>query len=495
MLNPARKPLVDLSPPPLSGPSVPCWLPNPFAAEMCLSPFEVAENRSVPGMNQEVFQRLVNAIEHRGDRAGLGRSDKPVLLLTAPRAGYGKTHLLGRIAGTVESRVVAVPLVFRADMEVTWTGVSQEAVEVLRHLPGKTPGWSRLREVCAGIIASMVLQLIRDGRLPCANKEQAIRVLSADPADLFQPGTKARMIGDWLNTHYPQLRKPLIELAEALPDAGAMDGWVDTLFAAAHDGSMASLEAIVMLAGGSQAAFVRWLRLVTLWRPVVLFVDHLNGFYRQDQSGLRVATMLLELAELEGVNVVLSLNQDVWQSTFAPHLPSALEDRLTAAQFTLGGLSAADATDLLQMRLRESQVPETEAQRFEAFVDVPRYYQGLPADSVPARTFLRHCASQWGVFLQVQAGGDEPVSLLDFDEGPQGLLLDDDDALEAPIFEADDVSRVKRLLSGLHEPLPAAPPPPAEFSAAAGALAESSFGVAPPVPSAESGWPGGLMNE
>jgi len=457
-------------------------------------------------MNQEVFQRMANAIEHRGDRAGLGRSDKPVLLLTAPRAGYGKTHLLGRVAGTVESRVVAVPLVFRAGMEVMWTGVSQEAVEVLRHLPGKTPGWSRLREVCAGIVASMVLRLIRDGRLPCANKEQAIRVLSADPADLFQQGTKARMIGDWLSTHYPQLRKPLIELAEALPDAGAMDGWVDALFAAAHDGSMASLESVVMLAGGSQAAFVRWLRLATLWRPVVLFVDHLNGFYRQDQSGLRVATMLLELAELEGVNVFLSVNQDVWQSTFAPHLPSALQDRLTTAQFMLSGLSAADAADLLQLRLRESQVPEAETQRFEAFLDVPRYFQGLPAGSVPARSFLRHCASQWGAFLQIQEGGHEPVSLLDSDEAPQGLLLedddgpgfsllDDDDALEAPIFEADDVSRVKRLLSGLHEPVPAAPPAPAEIGAAAGLLEDSSFGVAAPGSNAQSGWPGGLMNE
>ena len=417
-------------------------------------------------MNRDILQRVANAIEDLGEGQHQGRQGKPLLLLTAPRAGYGKTHLLGRMAAVAESQAVAMPLVFRSDTDVSWAGVSREAVEILRHLPGKEQGWPRLRELCAGIFASMVLRLIRDGRLPCANPEQAMRVLASDPCDLFREGTAAKLIGDWLKKHYPQLRKALTDQARALPNAGSMDGWVDALFAGAHHGSMASLETVVALASGSRAAFELWLRLVTLWRPVVLFVDHLDGFYRQENAGLRIATMLLELAEVENVHVVLSLNQDVWQATFAHHLPSALEDRLTASQFLLRGLSADDAGELLRLRLRENQVGVDESQQFEAFLDVQRYFKGRPVGSVSARVFLRHCALQWEAFQQIKVRGHEPFSApANEDQGMQESLLPDEgtgfsllaneELPESMIFDKDESARMKTLAGGLHEPTPA----------------------------------------
>lgn len=441
------------------------WPPNPFSADVCTTPYEVAEGRSVAGMNRDILQRVANAIEDLGDGQSQGRQGKPLLLLTAPRAGYGKTHLLGRMAAVAELQAVAMPLVFRSDSEVSWAGISREAVEILRQLPGKEPGWPRLRELCAGIFASMVLRLIRDGRLPCANPEQAMRVLASEPCDLFREGTSAKLIGDWLKKHFAQLRKPLAELVRALPNAGPMEGWVDALFAGAHHGSMASLEAVVSLASGSRVAFELWLRLVTLWRPAVLFVDHLDGFYRQEGAGLRIATMLLELAEVDSVHVVLSLNQDVWQATFAHHLPSALEDRLTASQFLLRGLSAADAGDLLRLRLRENRVDLDESQQFESFLDVPRYFQGRPVGSVSARVFLRHCAMQWEAFQQIKVRGHEsftspasddalPESLLP-DEGPGSSLLGGEELPEASIFGQDATAHLRTLVNGLHEPKPA----------------------------------------
>ncbi len=500
------------------------WPLNPFAADVCTTPYEVAEGRSVPTMNRDILQRVANAIEDLGEGQSQGRQGKPLLLLTAPRAGYGKTHLLGRMAAVAESQAVAMPLVFRSDSEVSWAGVSREAVEILRQLPGKEAGWPRLRELCAGIFASMVMRLIRDDRLPCANPEQAMRVLSHEPCDLFREGTSAKLIGDWLKKHFSQLRKPLAELARALPNAGPMEAWVDALFAGAHHGSMTSLETVVSLASGSRASFELWLRLVTLWRPAVLFVDHLDGFYRQEDAGLRIATMLLELAEMESVHVVLSLNQDVWQATFAHHLPSALEDRLTASQFLLRGLSAADAGELLRLRLREGRVGTDEAQQFEAFLDVPRYFQGRPVGSVSARVFLRHCALQWESFQQIKVRGyetftspaaddDLPDSLLP-DEGPGVSLLDGEELPQSTIFGHDETARLQTLVNGLHEPKPAmvntpfslatAPPalppqneppqvsPPASngliqpmagFTAAGAGLGASPFALATPSPS------------
>jgi hypothetical protein len=424
---------------------------NPFLSDVCTTPFEVVEGRSVGALNRDVVQQVAGALEELAAKPG-----KPLLLLTAPRAGYGKTHLLGRVAAATGDQAVAMPLVFRSDSEVTWTGISFEAVEILRRLPGHYQEWSRLRETCAGIFATLVLRLIKTGKLPCANRDQAMRVLSLDPTELFRDGTPAKLIGDWLRKHFGQLRHPLAELARDIPGSGVMDGWMDALFACAHHGTPASMDTVVQLATGSREAFLLWLRLVALWRPAVLFVDHLDGFYRMEKAGLRIATILLELAGQEGVHVVLSLNQDVWQATFAHHLPSALEDRLTASQFLLRGLSAREATELVRLRLQGAGISDAEAEKFERFIHIPRYFEGRPVGSVSARAFLRHLAQHWETFADLRARGQEPSesTLIDSPAAEESSESLGDALPSLGLFGAEDASFVRTAAASLAEPKP-----------------------------------------
>jgi len=144
-------------------------------------------------------------------------------------------------------------------------------------LPARTHGWTKLREVCAGVFATLVVRLIREGRLPCANKDQAIAVLSSDPSDLFREGTQARLIGDWL-------RRALRPAAQAdcrhrrRTARRWCHGCVDRCaYAHAIHGNAASADALVQIAAGSRETFELWLRMVSLPRPAVLFVDHLDG--------------------------------------------------------------------------------------------------------------------------------------------------------------------------------------------------------------------------
>ncbi len=471
---------VDASPSP-SPSSQSTSLVNPFLADVCATPFEVVEGRSVTSLNRDVVQRVATAVEELHSTP-----QKPLLLLTAPRAGYGKTHVLGRVAAAAETQSVAMPLVFRSDVEITWSGISHEALDALRVLPGRTPGWSRLREICTGIFASLVIDLIRAGRLPCANREQAIAVLGQDPARLFQETTQAKLIGDWLRKHFGQLRRPLAEAAGTIHGAGIMDAWVDALFAHAHHGSAATADTVLKLASGSREAYELWLRLTAHWRPAVLFVDHLDGFYRMERSGLRIATMLLDLAAIEGVHVVLSMNQDVWQATFAHHLPSAVEDRLTASQFLLRGLSAQDATALVALRMQGSGISADKVQSFTRFLGITRYFEGRPIGSVSARAFLRHAAQQWQNYHEMCARGEDPNARL-ADEpvpaeppSPQSDPLPDvpEAIAEAPassLFAGEDIAFMRKTASGLAEPEHAMVNTP--FSIAAENLS------APPAPS------------
>jgi len=441
---------------------------NPFAEDVCMTPFEVDERRSIGALNRDVVERVAGAVQELGSSVG-----KPLLLLTAPRAGYGKTHLLGRVAAAASDQGVAMPLAFRSDMELGWPAISLEALDILRRQPARIAGWSRLQEICTGIFSSLVVRLIRSGKLPCANQEQAIRVLSGSPVDLFREGSQARLIGDWLRKHYGQLRKPMAELVRLVPGVSNADTWVDALFACAHHGTQASVDSVVQMAAGSRESFFLWLRLVALWRPAVLLVDHLDGFYRQEQAGLKIATMLLHLIEIDGVHVVLSLNQDVWQATFAHHLPSAVEDRLTSAQFLLQGLSAGDALDLVRLRLGGVDLPVDEASQFEKFLNIPRYFQGRPLGSVSARALLRHAATQWDAFENLRARGEDPWAPSQdrsVEDAPPFLIEDDAPMPEISVFGSDDASFMQSAAGSLTEP--------------AHALVDSPFvtSVIPPAP-------------
>ncbi len=66
---------------------------NPFTDDVCAGPFGVAENRSVPGLNGDILGQLTTTIDDRQTSAGRA-GGQPLLLLTAPRAGYGNSPAL-----------------------------------------------------------------------------------------------------------------------------------------------------------------------------------------------------------------------------------------------------------------------------------------------------------------------------------------------------------------------------------------------------------------
>lgn len=457
---------------------------NPFADDVCAGPFGVAENRSVPGLNGDILGQLTTTIDERQSSAGRA-GGQPLLLLTAPRAGYGKTHLLGRLAAAANGQVVLVPLAFRLEDTIGISAVAVRGLESMARAEASREGWTKLREACAGVCATLVRRLIENGTLPCANPDQALRVLGGDPIEVFDEKGSARLIGDWVRRFEGQLRKPMTDQAmkrvPAIPTA--LESWVNAMLNHALDGGMSHMAVLRMLAADeSNEGPVTWLRLLGLWRPVVLLVDHLDAYYRNPEAGLRIASLLLDMSEMDGVHVVLSLNQDVWQATFGHHLPSAMEDRLTASQMLLRGIGESEATTLLRLRLQHAGIPVDAGREFTNFLDVKRYFLGRPLGSVSARTFLRHAAKQWDFFQQTLSApvmqGGVSLHTLTADEGVLPLMTEEEaestqenqsSAGEFPIFDSSTTAHMKLMAEGLAEPTPALPqqneapllPPPA----------------------------------
>lgn len=429
----------------------------------------------MPGMNVDVLKQLTTSID---ERLGHGSGGQPLLLLTAPRAGYGKTHLLGRLASAAGGQIVLVPLAFRMEDSITLASVAKRGLESMARAESGRPGWTRLREACAGVCANLVRQLIGSGQLPCANPDQAQRVLAGNPVEIFDPAGSARLIGEWLRRHGSALSKPLTTLASQRVAASpaALEMWMNAMLHHAQEGSAGSSVPLMALASDeAHDGAVTFLRVLGLWRPVVVMVDHLDAYYRNPDAGLKIAALLLDMAEMDGVHVVMSLNQDVWQATFGHHLPSAMEDRLTSSQLLLRGLAEADAAELLRMRLDIADVTPEQRREFESFVDVKRYFLGRPLGSVSARGFLRHLARQWEVFQNTPPspaeafGGsiiaDEPETMAATTLEVPAVIPALSEAVPLPsipvdpaqIFDSNTVEHARTIAEGLAEPVAALP--------------------------------------
>ncbi|SKA92032.1 hypothetical protein SAMN02745166_01823 [Prosthecobacter debontii] len=465
---------------------------NPFASDVCPSPLGVTEDGSVGALNEDVLDQLLESVENRTGR--------PLMLLTAPRAGYGKTHLLGRVVAAAGPQVIMVPLAFRTGDTLNLSTTSRRSLESLHLAKGEAENWSRLRELCAGLVAHLLHDLIKEGLVPSANPEQALRVLKGSPVEVFQKEGSAHMIGEWLRKHSSGLRPILARrVTRELPlRPEVADEWLSLMIGQAFAGGTEGLAAMLDLtAKDSCTGSPLWLRLLSIWRPVVLLVDHLDGYYRNPDAGVTIAAMLMDLVDSQGLHVLLSLNQDVWQATFGQHLPSALEDRLTASQMLLRGLREADAMSLLRLRLEQGRVSKSEVREFESFVDVRQYFLGRPVGSVSARVFLRHCARQWEIFqnsVPVPTSGAASSSVAEAaavvpppTSMPPPLpavepmtsavppLMTETVAEEEPapkipsIFDAETATELQQMAETLADPKPALPqdelPPPVSTSA------------------------------
>lgn len=358
---------------------------QPFGHDICESWHDAVSTGHV-----KLHERALEEIQalQKGER---------ILLLNAPRAGHGKTHLLGRVAAMMKDEAIVISLPWQDAEGATWEGTGRGIID---DLAGSGGLFSVLQQLCGGVNALLLRRLIQTGRIPSTDPAQALHVLSQDPLELFNESGSAHVIGAWFRKHFDQLSKPLASISN-VDDLAHSEEWIRAMFEYVEKPGAASLDMLKHLAGLDAINQVpRFLKLATVWKPLVLVADHMDGFYRHPESGVALARMALALSALPGVHVVLSMNQDLWETTFGAQLPSALEDRLNARSVSLRGLNAPDAESLVALRLRNFSVNETETRAFLKFIDLERFFLGRPVGSVSARALLRHAAGQWRIFVQ-----------------------------------------------------------------------------------------------
>lgn len=282
------------------------------------------------------------------------------ILLRAPRAGYGKTHLLSRIQHQLGASYEFIPLHASFGSRIDAGSVTDDTLRrLVRQLPA-AGGLTVLDLVARRLFASALQPLVASGEVPCQDREGALTALRARPIETFDFHHPNAATAHWARENFEVLGQRLsLELAHRadLP-VSDVAFWVEALFrfaAAPLDNSSRVRILAESVHGASEEAMERLvalLGLLTLLMRVVLVADDLEGFSTDDSAALKLAAFLGALRQaVERLDVILSLNQDIWQSAFLPRLSGGLADRLSEVVVELEPLTEVEMAALLDSRV------------------------------------------------------------------------------------------------------------------------------------------------
>lgn len=281
------------------------------------------------------------------------------ILLRAPRAGHGKTHLLSRIQHHLGAGHEFIPLHAAFGSKIDATTVTEDTLRrLVRQLPA-SGGLTVLDLMARRLFASSLQPLVSSGEVPSEDREGALASLRDRPTETFDFHHPNAITAHWAKKNFELLGQRLsYELAQrsGLP-VRQIAFWVEVLFrysSAPLDSTnrvRLLTESLHTGVGLEMERLEALLSLLALQVRVVLIADDLEGFSADEAAALKLAAFLGALRQsAERVDVILSLNQDIWQSAFLPRLSGGLADRLSEVVVELEPLKEAEMVALLDAR-------------------------------------------------------------------------------------------------------------------------------------------------
>jgi hypothetical protein len=285
------------------------------------------------------------------------------ILLRAPRAGHGKTHLLSRIQHHLGANHEFIPLHAAFGCQIDAATVIDDAVRrLLRPLPA-SGGLCVLDLVTRRLFSAALQPLVSSGEVPCQDREAALNALRARPIETFDFHHPNAVTAHWARENFEILGQRLsVELAHRcdLP-VREVAFWVDALFRFAatppeNPTRLRSLTDAIHHGNPGEAVLMERLEallgMLTQLMRVVLVADELEGFSTDESAALKLAAFLGSLRQsVERLDVILSLNQDIWENAFMPRLSGGLADRLSEVVVELEPLTEAEMIELLESRV------------------------------------------------------------------------------------------------------------------------------------------------
>lgn len=305
-------------------------------------------------VNRRAFEVLVATLAVPLEQSGR------CIMLRAPRAGHGKTHLLTRIqrqlADTHEFIVLQAPFGCRIDA----ASVLKDTLRGMARLLPASGGLCGMDLVARKLFAHALQPLVKSGEVPCQDREGALTALRQRPVETFDFHHPNAVTAHWTRDNFAVLGQRLgLQLASSsgmpVPEVAY---WVDLLFRFSSARLENPVRMEIMAEAGHAGAgeevehLQTLLGLLSLLKRVVLVADDLELFSTDENAGLRLVAFVGAIRQaVERVDVILSLNLDIWQNAFVPRLSGGMADRLAEVVIELEPLREDEMAALLDSRV------------------------------------------------------------------------------------------------------------------------------------------------
>lgn len=341
---------------------------NPFSEDIFVDQLE-----NLPGVariHYQTFSRIVQEVEslvihpqEQRNHVQLGKT----ILVTAPRAGFGKSHLAARLRQHLRSAATTLTLPLDPSRPVAWpVGLSSILRQFCQETGTRSGANSQFEETGRFLLAQVVLSHIAGGNLnpkDCPADEARLR---SEFVEIFSSETSPKMLA-WIDKRASDLsRETSPEFLRQLGlSRNELGFWTRLIidFNLRGDGALDPLRGLSN--GEARERLLQWLRIATFYRPVLIVADGLDGFFRSETAGMEIAGILTGIREsVPGSITLVSMNEDVWQSVFEDRLPSAWIDRITGDTERLRPIDPESASELVRTRLESCGMGETGISRF-----------------------------------------------------------------------------------------------------------------------------------
>jgi len=397
-------------------------------------------------INRQAYQALLDTLSV--PLVHIGRC----ILLRAPRAGHGKTHLLARIQHHLAPGHEFIPLHPASGCRIDAASVTDDALRRIgRPLPA-AGGLCGLDLVVRRLYSLALQPLVSSGEVPCIDRDGALASLRNRPLETFDFQHPSAVTAHWIRDNFevlgPRLALELSHLTGVAPRS--IGFWVEAMFhfAVTPTDIPGRVDALALAAfnsvsgSGDGVAMERLsalLALLSLLMRVVLVADDLEGFSADEYAALRLAAFLGSLRHsAERLDVVLSVNQDIWDSAFVPRLSGGLANRLSEIVIELEPLTQDQMIALLESRVPGLGLRVLDYMRAEG---LETHARGLHRSAAAA------CARAWRPPLQPDNTSDisqpplPPTSPRATETPPESIRKPHDPWASSPLPESKPPSR------------------------------------------------------
>lgn len=403
---------------------------NPFADDIVDDPRCV--EYSVPGLNEKVAAEIVSRIDvlcSLGEPSGSAHLGK-ALIVFSPRAGFGKSHLIGTVFRRLSGRATLVNVRPFEDPTTRWKSILDRIVQELdfadRYLKSDADRTTQLELFAHGVLSRIAADHLEANR----GSKRDIERLRQPPEQLIGLKAhkkwrefidKATRNGAWLTEVQRRLDGYRLRLDTPLQT------WLRVLYSYAYQGDDWDLrrscldwiqgdaiEDEVAAAIGIRVAnrvnpmqsaselnalaktrVLDLCRLSKFFRPFLFCFDQTETYGKSPELAAALGGVIHELVD-EGTNhvTVITANMDPWEKLLRPHWQDASRDRLHQPYLTLEGISLQQGCELAEHRLGLFDVDRAGRDRF--WGDRRWLEEHFASrNDVSVREFLHRCTHRW----------------------------------------------------------------------------------------------------